>query len=146
MTILSAPPPEWKRPRIPLGIMVELLLALLRKLGVAKVNIDHRPPLSERQFDDEAWDTIPPANSLEHLEAMSDEDHDKLSHGPGGEKRITTAGSDANRRAKTRHLTKDQEDFRRKVLARPCGQKRERTGNWPKGRKLESRNTFRRRP
>jgi hypothetical protein len=33
--------------------------------------------------------------------------------------------------AKTRHLIAAQEEFRRKVLERPCGAKRERTGRWP---------------
>lgn len=46
---------------------------------------------------------------------------------------------DAGIVAKVRTLTKEQEAFQRKVLARPCGQKRERSGNWPSGRKLQSR-------
>lgn len=41
--------------------------------------------------------------------------------------------------AKVTRLTKEQEDFRRKILARPCGQKRERTGSWSQGRKIQSR-------
>lgn len=40
--------------------------------------------------------------------------------------------------AKAKALTKDQEDFRRKALARPCGQKRERSSRWP-SRKIQSR-------
>lgn len=40
--------------------------------------------------------------------------------------------------AKVRRLTKEQEAFQRKVLARPCGEKRQRTGNWP-SRKMRGR-------
>lgn len=38
--------------------------------------------------------------------------------------------------AKVRRLTKEQEDFQRKVLARPCGEKRQPTGNFRSGRKI----------
>ncbi|HLH92111.1 MAG TPA: hypothetical protein VKX28_27065 [Xanthobacteraceae bacterium] len=46
--------------------------------------------------------------------------------------------------AKVRRLTPEQEEFQRKVLARPCGQHREPTGNWPRGRRLQSRGFERR--
>lgn len=46
--------------------------------------------------------------------------------------------------AKAVRIDHAQEDFRRRALERPCGQKRERTGNWPKGRKIRSQG-FRRR-
>lgn len=36
--------------------------------------------------------------------------------------------------AKVRRLEPDAIEFRRKVLARPCGQKRQPTGKWPKRR------------
>jgi hypothetical protein len=41
--------------------------------------------------------------------------------------------------AKVRRLKPEQKEFLRRVLAKPCGKKRERTGNWPKGRKLGHR-------
>lgn len=134
MAILPAPPQEWKRPSMSKGVKLE---AWERKYG--PVHYDHRPPLSERPFDTETNDTIPPANDPAFIEPIPPDEHDKRTNGPGGEKRITTAGSDSNRRAKSRALTKAQEDFRRRALERPCGQKRERTGNFPSGRKIRSR-------
>lgn len=141
MTILDRPPPDWKRPSMTLAAKVG---AWERRAG-GKVNYDHRPPVSERPFDTETNDTIPPANDPDAIEPILEDEHDKRTNGPGGEKRITTAGSDANNRAKRRALTKAQEEFRRKVLERPCGQKRERSGNFPKGRKIQSRGFQRRR-
>lgn len=45
--------------------------------------------------------------------------------------RQKTATVDVPQLAKTRRLIEAQEEFRRKVLARPCGQKRERSGKIP---------------
>lgn len=47
--------------------------------------------------------------------------------------------------AKSRRLTREQEEFRRKVLDRPCGAKRERSGNFPRGRKIRGRGFEKRR-
>jgi hypothetical protein len=47
--------------------------------------------------------------------------------------------------AKVKALSEEHEDFRRKVLARPCGQKRERSGRWA-SRKMQSRGFQRGRP
>lgn len=144
MSILPCHPPNWKRPSIPLATQVALLKAFIRKVVGTDVNIDHRPPLSERQFNDETRDTIPSANDIAHLEVLTKADHDVRTFGLGAEKRITTAGSDANRRAKVRALSEDQEEFRRRVLERAPGQKREPTGNWAKGRKIQGRGFGRR--
>ena len=131
MTILDTPPKDWKRPGTPpLHVQVKVLL---RQLGLAGkiVHFDHRPPASERKFDTEAWDTIPPFFDPEHLCAIDDDAHDKLTNGPGGEKRITTAGSDTHRRKKMRKLIADQAEFVRTVLHRRCGQKRARKSKIP---------------
>lgn len=129
--ILDHPPKEWKRPDIPDGVKAKVLLrqkgrcaVMLHKLEAGKIHYDHRPALWERKFDTDAWDTIPPANDPQHIEALAIDAHDKRTHGPGGEKRITTAGSDSGRRAKGKRLDKWIEDFERYCLNRPCGQKR----------------------
>jgi hypothetical protein len=105
----------------------------MRQLGLAgkKVNWDHRPPVESRQFDTVTRDTIPPFFDPAHLEAITDEEHDKRTHGPGGEKRITTAGSDAGNRRKVRHLIADQEEFVRKLLAKRPGRRRSRRSTIP---------------
>lgn len=46
--------------------------------------------------------------------------------------------------AKVRRLAREHEEFRRKLLTRAPGQKRERSGRWPQGRKLQSRGFQRR--
>lgn len=112
---------------MPIGVK---LAVLLRQVGA--VQFDHRPPLSERLFDDEANDTIPPANDPAYIEAITPKEHDVRTNGPGGEKRITTAGSDSNRRAKVRAITADQEEFRRRMLAKDTGDPAPRSSRWPK--------------
>lgn len=61
------------------------------------------------------------------------------------EHREKTATKDQPEMAKDRAIARSQEEFRRRVLERPCGQKRQPTGNFPKGRKLQSRGFQRRR-
>jgi hypothetical protein len=131
MTILYRPPSDWKRPGTPpLHVQVKVLL---RQLGLAGkvVHWDHRPTVESRQFDTVTRDTIPPFFDPAHLEAITDEEHDKRTHGPGGEKRITTAGSDAGNRRKVRHLIADQEEFVRKLLAKRPGRRRSRRSTIP---------------
>lgn len=153
MTILDTPPKDWKRPGTPpLHVQVKVLLRQLglyeRELGFGervKVNWDHRPPLSERRFDTDAWDTIPAANDPNFIEAIDEGTHDKRTNGPGGEKRITTLGSDTHNRKKVRNLIADQVEFVRTVLQRPCGQKRVRKGKIP-SRPFQQRPKKARRP
>lgn len=133
--ILDRPPPEWKRPDIPKRVKAAVLLdqgGKCRRTGVklekGNTQFNHIPELWERQFDTERWDTIPAANNPVFIEAVTIGAHDKITNGPGGEKRITTAGSGAGRRAKGKRLDGFQEDFRRSVIERPCGQKRIKSG------------------
>jgi hypothetical protein len=122
MTILPCPPKDWKRPTITLAMK---LVALFRRYG--KHDFDHDPQLSARPFNTETNDTIPPANDIAYINALTSGrggEHDVKTNGPCGEKRITTAGSDSHARAKTRHLTKPR--TKTKWL-------------WPRGRKIQSR-------
>lgn len=48
--------------------------------------------------------------------------------------------------AKVRRIAPEHEEFRRRLLAKPCGAKRQKTGKWPTGRKIQSRGFQRRRP
>lgn len=147
MTILLAPPPEWKRPKIPLSIVVALLKAFIRKVIGTEVHVDHRPPLADREFNTETDDTIPPANDPAFLEVITTADHDQRTNGlKPGEKRITTVGSDAHRRAKTRRLREtpahlkpvNLDEARAAVdmadaeLAFPKPARREKHPSWPK--------------
>lgn len=139
MTILLAPPKNWKRPAISDAVKLRVLLAQKGrckasgvKLMKGDIHMDHRPELWERKFDTEKWDTIPPANDPAHIEAITIAEHDKRTNGPGGERRITTAGSGAHRRAKIKRLngtTPKRKGKKIEAAAHP----------WPKGRKLQSK-------
>lgn len=58
-----------------------------------------------------------------------------------GAHRAKTSTIDVPQSAKVRRLSAGQEDFRTRVLARPCGEKRQTNGRWPK-QKLRSRSSF----
>jgi hypothetical protein len=132
MTILDRPPPEWKRPPIPCKVKLQVLInqggrskIKNEKLGrVENTNFDHRPPLEARKFDTEAWDTVPPANDPDHIQAITVEQHDRLTNGPGGTRRVTTAGSDAHVRGKTRRIVDSQAEHRAVMAAKAAGEPR----------------------
>lgn len=122
--ILDRPPAGWKRPSLSIAARCDVLI---RQGGLdavtgaplgdyANVRFDHRPALWERQFDTETNDTIPPANDPAHIDALSIKSHDIRTHGPGGERRIHTAGSDSGRRSKEVRISKKQAEFRRRLL------------------------------
>lgn len=102
MTILDRPPSDWTRPSITLTAKVG---AWENKHG--PVDYDHRPALWERKFDTDKNDTIPAANDPKFIEPLArgrGSEHDVRTHGRGGEKRLTTLGSDSHRRAKARRI------------------------------------------
>lgn len=146
--ILDRPPKDWKRPSIPCKVRLQVLLnqdgrstICKERLGrIEDTHFDHRPPLSERKFDTEAWDTIPPANDPAHIEAITVDQHDKRTNGPGGERRITTRGSDAGNRAKDRAIIAREAEHAEAMKAKTSGHK----GLAPKkpGRRLQSRSSF----
>ena len=122
-------PPKGFRPAIPVRIKLEVVV---RQKGVDPttgdrlqpieegVQFDHQPALQLRAWDEEAGDTIPPANSVEHLVALNKSSHDLKTNGS----KATSAGSDKHAIAKINRLTG-------KTKGRP-------KTNWPT-RKLQSR-------
>lgn len=97
------------------------LLATLREMGlkIDEVHFDHNPALELRGWDEERRDTIPGANDPEHIELMMIREarrcnacgrevksHREKTFGRGGEKTITTKGSDAYLIAKERRRKK----------------------------------------
>src|SRR5258708_4001985 len=116
--ILDRPPKDWKRPAIPARVKIDVIIIQEgkcketgEKLGrLENTQFDHRPPVEQRQYDPETGDTIPRANDPEHMEACTIKGHDIRTNGPGGERRITTAGSDTHRRAKIKRLTEPKPD------------------------------------
>lgn len=108
---------EKRRKAIPLSVKLDVALKKLG-LSIEAVNWDHNPPLALREWDPVKGDTIPPANDPDHIEILLIADHKTKTFGRGGEKRITTAGSDIHAIAKVRRLTEAQEEARRRMLAR----------------------------
>jgi hypothetical protein len=135
------------RKSIPLSVK---LAAALRMLGFSKgqrVDFDHNPALALREWDEEKQDFIPAQLDPEHIVILSEPEHRIKTSGSGG----TSYGSDQHAIAKIRRVGKDEEEFRRRMLA-----KTERTTDAParpkssipsrgfsgQGRPLQSRNTF----
>lgn len=127
-----------KRREPPLSVK---LAVALRALGVKEDDIEfsHEPALGLRAINADGTDYDPPQHDPNYLFIRTRAAHKHITFKDNG-----TGRSDITTIAKVRRLTKEQEDFQRKVLARPCGEKRQRTGNWPSGRKLQSRGFQRR--
>jgi hypothetical protein len=135
--ILKSPPKGWKRPVIPVAVKLQ---AMLRRypnppitvicqgsdsakmvamfLVYGKHHFHHSPGLWQREFDTDANDTDPKANSAEHILAVTGLEHDAIENGPGGERRITSAGSASNQRAKNRRLNKPKKSRGPKLRSR----------------------------
>lgn len=128
------------RKSIPAGVKVEcLMVALAQALGLdsdTRFEFDHSPALCLRDFDPETGRFTPDQNDPAFIVVRTPEDHHVKTFGT----KATTYGSDIFERAKNRRLTRDQEDFRRRMLAKEPGQQREKSTRWPK-RKFESRPT-----
>jgi hypothetical protein len=111
------------------------------KLGLIEdTNFDHRPALSDRKFDTKAWDTIPPANDPNYIEAIKVKQHDTRTNGPGGTTRITTRGSDTGERARTRKIQRGHAEHQAAMKSKNTGQPRPKPTK-PK-RPIRSRSTF----
>ncbi|CCF19089.1 conserved protein of unknown function [Pseudorhizobium banfieldiae] len=111
------------------------LIAALKRMGltIEQVQFDHNPALALRPINPLTGDTIPPANDPDHIELLMITEHQKKTYGKSGEKVVTTAGSDIGNIAKVRRLTQQQEEARRRMLAKDQGEKPECTkSKWPK--------------
>lgn len=106
-----------RRKKIPDGAKLD---SCLRRFGLtrADVQFDHNPALELRDWNPLTNDTIPPANDPAYIDMLLVSEHAVKTFGPGGEKRITTAGSDINRIAKVKRISREQEDFRKRLQAK----------------------------
>lgn len=93
---------------------------------------------SDAEFDHFEQLSLSKDDTQENLRGLCPRCHEIKTNGLGGLRRISTAGSDTGKRKKHRKLTRWQAEFEERVLNKPCGQKREPTGKWPK-RTLRSR-------
>lgn len=79
------------------------------RLGdLSGLQFDHRPALVNRPVNEDGTDYVPAQLDAEYIEPLHLDCHDQRTNGPGGEKRITTAGSDKHVAAKTRRLAEQR--------------------------------------
>lgn len=104
---------ENRRKAIPAMTKLEVALRAMG-LSIKRVQFDHQPPLELRPLNAEGTDTVPPANDPEHITLLTIEQHAEKTYGT----KATTAGSDINKIAKHRRLTAEQEEHRRRMLAK----------------------------
>lgn len=145
--------PSTREVRRTIPLAVQLAVAL-RMLGYRREDIefDHDPALSLRKWDDKAQDFDPPQLDADFIVIRTKAEHRTKTTGRKGERRVTSYGSDQHAVAKVKRLEQsrlrlmtpaEMERFepRRKKRKIPA-----RANQWPKGRKLQSRNNLRRRP
>lgn len=119
-----------RRKAIPVGVKLQCALtALAEALGLdsdTRFEFDHTPALGLRDWDEEAGDYQPPQNDPHFIICRPEAEHDRKTFGT----KATTYGSDIHVIAKDKRLTREQEDFRRRLLAKEPGKPRERTGTF----------------
>lgn len=138
-----------KRKAIPDKVKLKVvLLAVERNQGrcphckqhlgeLSGLNFDHRPALINRAVNEAGTDYVPAQLDPEFIEPLHIDCHKVRTFGPGGEKRITTAGSDIHTRDKTDRLSEANGEFCRVVLAkskpkRPCAGQHRTPGGLPR--------------
>ena len=104
-----------KRPYIPLRVKLE---AALLQLGLdpETAELHHNPPLALREVGKDGR-IYPGPNNPGYLQWLAPADHKRRTFGLGGEKRITTAGSDIGNIAKGKRLAKEEVEFRKRLQA-----------------------------
>ncbi|MDB5594168.1 MAG: uncharacterized protein JWM36_1129 [Hyphomicrobiales bacterium] len=115
-------PPVGFRKAIPLSVKLTVVVAQdalcttckepLRNL--ANVEFDHVPALQLRLWCEEVKDTVPAANDPAAIEAKHADCHAAKTFGGKATKR----GGDITEIARTRRLTEQQQEFRRRILSK----------------------------
>jgi hypothetical protein len=129
-----------RRRAIPARVKLQVVIrqegrcaACNEKLGkLEDTEFDHVPALWVREWNQEAQDTVPPANDPDALFAKHVDCHRAKSSGRRGEKTVTSHGSDAHAKGKVNRLTRQQEEFRSRILAKDAGEPVRRKSRWPK--------------
>lgn len=128
-----APPKGKKRRHMPLLVKLE---AALRALGLEPKDVewDHSPPLAYRVWVPEKNDYDPPENDPRYIRPISKAEHREISA------KVHTPGA-----AKTKRLSRKQEEFRQRMLAKGSPEpvegeiSRQKKRKFPKGRGFPKR-------
>jgi hypothetical protein len=119
---LPLAPPTGFRKAIP--VLVKLTVVIRQNSKCAEcgeplgkldgTEFDHIPALQLRCWDPDAKDTVPPANDEASIFAKHADCHAAKTFGTGGSKR----GADVTEIARTKRISKSEEEFRRRILAK----------------------------
>lgn len=119
--------PAEPRRAVSMKLQRDLALAQLadamRALGLIPVDaspefeLDHDPALCLRPVDPETGKHIPPQHEPSCLIWRTKEAHDRKTNGPGGERRITTLGSDKHTKSRVDRLSEAHAETQRKLLS-----------------------------
>lgn len=113
----------------------EQLAIMVRQARCACGCNDKLGLLSETEFHHLHELALGGADAPDNIVAVKSACHNRITNGT----KATSAGSSKHVIAKSKRLARVNEDFARLVLAKPCGQKRAKTGRWPTGRKIIGR-------
>ena len=138
---LPLAPPKGFRKAIPDLVKLKVVLrqnslcpTCGERLGrLEDTQFDHVPALQLRCWDPEAKNTIPPANDVESIFAKHTDCHAAKTFGSKASKR----GADVTEIARTKRISRDTEDFRKRMLAKvdpdaPPPVERKGKKKWPK--------------
>ena len=144
-------PPVGFRKAIPVSVKLKSVLRSDNKcptcgerLGeIEGLEFDHVPALGLRSWNPETNDTEPPANDPGHIIPKHIDCHAQKTTGRKGESKISKVGGDTSEIAKLRRLSRKEEDFRKRMLAKaddesPVTEAKKHKTAWPK-RKFPSK-------
>lgn len=116
-----------RRKSIPSAVKIDALLIMLGFDPTRAIDWNHRPALGLREFDEDTGLYTPDELDPRYLEPQYAEDHDVITNGS----KATSAGGDIHKIAKAKRLSREQEEFRRRMLAKKPGKPREKSGRIP---------------
>ncbi len=103
---------------IPLSVKLKAVLLMLGFKDDEQIDWDHCPALALRRVDEVTGELVPAANDPRFIRPMRRADHRLKTSGNGH----TSYGSDIHAIAKMKRLTKEQEEFRARILAKGEGE------------------------
>ena len=106
-----------RRRHMPLAVKLQAALNALG-LGGKAINWDHRPALSHRPYDEAKGDYDPPENDPRYIVPMLAEENKALADG-----NHRPLSGDTSVAAKLKRLSAEQDEFRRRLLAKDGGPK-----------------------
>ena len=104
------------------------------KLGhyLREVEYNHTPPIAVRPVNAYGTDYIPPQLDPRYIEPLKPAVHKAETNGEALEKKHLLAKNyDKARISKTKRLRESHQEFTAGQAQKQCGQKRQRSGNWP---------------